>query len=70
MAERGELVPVRITLIEKRGKCHYDPGKTFEWRAGWKGPEKVCTALDWAIGAGGRGRNRGPDRPSLAPARG
>ncbi len=42
-------MPVTVTMVEKRGKCHYQLGKTWRWDKGWDGSERVCRALDWSL---------------------
>jgi len=42
--KRGRALPVRMTLVEKRGKCRYEEGQEFIWK-GFYPPPGICGAL-------------------------
>ncbi|MHB8926507.1 MAG: hypothetical protein ACYC9Q_02420 [Bacillota bacterium] len=44
MAKRGEFLPVRISLVEQRGKCAHKVGDSFIWDS-WIPPKGMGGAL-------------------------
>jgi len=47
LVERGVFAPVRVRMVEKRGRCDYEVGQEFVWE-GWNPPE-MCGALAQAL---------------------